>query len=128
MADLDAFEVLADVPRVLAHERGMQTAMIFGDRETSYGDFDSHSSQVANGLISEGCAPGLRVAFLDKNSDWYFEALFGAAKANAVLKRERLGIALGNGPNAYKKRHSAFTARDMREECYDQMYGRAPRC
>ena len=49
-----------------------------------------------------------------------------AARANAVLKRERLGIALGNGPNAYKRRHSAFTARKMREEFYDRMYGRAP--
>lgn len=85
VTQVSEFDVLADVPRVLAHERGMQTAMIFGDRETSYGNFDSHSSQVANGLILEGCAPGSRVAFLDKNSDWYFEALFGAAKANAVM-------------------------------------------
>ena len=49
-----------------------------------------------------------------------------AAKANAVLKRERLGIALGNGPHAYRRRHDAFTARNMREEFYDHMYGPAP--
>jgi len=51
-----------------------------------------------------------------------------AAKANAVLKRERLGIALGNGQNAYKRRYNAFTARKMREEFYDQKYGQAPSC
>jgi acyl-CoA synthetase (AMP-forming)/AMP-acid ligase II len=40
---------------------------------------------VANGLIAEGIAPQARVAHLDKSSDIFFELLFGAAKANAVM-------------------------------------------
>ena len=85
MKQLNELNVLADVPRALAATRGAQTAMIYGDRQTSYSELDTRSSQVANGLVAEGCAPGTRVAFLDKNSDWYFEALFGTGKAGAVM-------------------------------------------
>ena len=49
-----------------------------------------------------------------------------AARANATLKRERLGIALGDGVHAFARRRSAFYARTMREEYYDQAYGRGP--
>ena len=40
---------------------------------------------MANGLIAEGIRPQARVAHLDKSSDIFFELLFGAAKANAVM-------------------------------------------
>jgi len=40
---------------------------------------------VARGLIAEGVGPQARVAHLDKSSDIFFELLFGAAKANAVM-------------------------------------------
>ena len=36
-------------------------------------------------LIAEGIGPQARVAHLDKSSDIFFELLFGAAKANAVM-------------------------------------------
>ena len=49
-----------------------------------------------------------------------------AARANATLKRERLGIALGDGVHAFARRRSAFYARTMREEYYDQAYGHGP--
>jgi len=49
-----------------------------------------------------------------------------AARANAVLKRERLGIALGDGTKAAGRRYSAFKKRSMREERYDQQYGGGP--
>ena len=52
-----------------------------------------------------------------------------AARANATLKRERFGIALpglGDGVHAFARRRSAFYARTMREEYYDQAYGRGP--
>src|SRR6266404_3023204 len=43
------------------------------------------ASRVARGLIAEGVGPQVRVAHLDKSSDIFFELLFGAAKANAVM-------------------------------------------
>ena len=49
-----------------------------------------------------------------------------AARAGAVLKRERLGIALGGGKAAAGRRSSAFKARTMREERYDQQFGGGP--
>ena len=50
-----------------------------------------------------------------------------AARAGAVLKRERLGISLGGGKAAAKRRKSAlFKARTMREERYDQQFGGGP--
>ena len=49
-----------------------------------------------------------------------------AARAGAVLKRERLGISLGGGKAAAVRRTSAFRARTMREERYDQQFGGGP--
>ena len=43
------------------------------------------ASQVANGLIAAGTKPQARIAYLDKNSDRFFEVTFGSAKANAVM-------------------------------------------
>ncbi len=76
---------LADLTRFHAGERPDAVAMVHEGRETSYAELDRHASQVANGLIAAGLRPQARVAFLDKNSDTFFEALFGAAKANTVL-------------------------------------------
>ena len=77
--------VLADLIREHAVRRADAVALHFEGRETSYGDFDRHASQVANGLIAAGLKPGDRVAFLGRNSDLYFEYWFGAAKAGLVL-------------------------------------------
>jgi long-chain acyl-CoA synthetase len=77
--------VLAEVVRRHAAERPDATALIFEGRESSYAQFDSNASRVANALIGEGVQPGDRVVFIGKNSDLYFEFWFGAAKAGAVL-------------------------------------------
>ena len=60
------------------------TAFLFEDRRTDYATFDRYASQVAQGLLAEGCAHGARIAFLDKNSDLFYELIFGCAKAGAV--------------------------------------------
>ncbi len=75
---------LAEEIRKQAQARGPAQALIFEGRVTSYATFDRHASQVAQGLISAGVAPGDRVAYLGKNSDYYFELLIGSAKAGAV--------------------------------------------
>ena len=62
-----------------------KVAVVFEDRETTFRELDRRASRVANGLIEAGLKPQSRVAVLDKNSDTFFEILFGAAKANCVL-------------------------------------------
>lgn len=76
---------LADITRVYAKATPDAVSMIFGDRSTSYRELDQIANRIANGLIAEGCRPGARVALLDKNTDRFFEIMFGAIKANNVL-------------------------------------------
>jgi fatty-acyl-CoA synthase len=85
MGQLDDLHVLADVFRTQARTQPQATAQIFRHRVTSYAELDRRSSQVANGLIMLGCRPGIRIGYLGKNSDLYFELLLGALKVNVVL-------------------------------------------
>ncbi|MEJ5221964.1 MAG: fatty acid--CoA ligase [Tepidiforma sp.] len=75
----------ADITRVHAAERPNAVALVYQDRETTYRELDERASRVANGLIAAGLQPQARIAYLDKNSDRFFEVLFGAAKANDVM-------------------------------------------
>jgi acyl-CoA synthetase (AMP-forming)/AMP-acid ligase II len=77
--------VLADIVRAHAAGRPGKAAMFFNGHETTYAELDRYSNRAAQGFISEGLKPQTRIAHLDKNSDLYFELLFGAAKANDVL-------------------------------------------
>ncbi len=76
---------LADVCRAQGQALGTATAMEFEGRITSFATFDRHSNQVANGLLALGLKPGERIAYLGKNSDIYFELLFGAMKSRVVM-------------------------------------------
>ncbi|MCI0491216.1 MAG: AMP-binding protein [Blastocatellia bacterium] len=78
-------KTIADITRMHAKRRPQALAMVFEGRETTFAELDRRACQVANGFIEEGLAPQSRIAVLDKNSDNYFEILFGAAKANHVL-------------------------------------------
>jgi acyl-CoA synthetase (AMP-forming)/AMP-acid ligase II len=62
-----------------------KVALVFGDRETTYAEFNAHATQVANGLRTIAPTQQMRIASLDKNSDTFYEVLFGAAEAGAVL-------------------------------------------
>ena len=84
IASIDQVETLSDLARFQAQTRPGKTAFAFEDRETSFARFDLRANQVANGLIAEGVGPQARVAFLDKNSDLFYEVVFGCARANAV--------------------------------------------
>src|SRR6201994_1068950 len=76
---------LADMIRVRAASRGDATAFEFEGRRTSFAEFDRKTNQVANALIALGVKPRERIAYLGKNSDFYFELLLGAMKANVVM-------------------------------------------
>ena len=77
--------VVADITRVQGRKRPEKVAIVFEDREITFRELDRRASQVANGIIDAGLKPESRIAVLDKNSDSFFEILFGAAKANCVL-------------------------------------------
>ena len=83
--DFDRMATLGDVARYHRDVRPEATALVFEGRSTSFADFDRHTDQVANALLAEGLNPGDRIAYVGKNSDHYFELLFGAAKAGVVL-------------------------------------------
>jgi acyl-CoA synthetase (AMP-forming)/AMP-acid ligase II len=76
---------IADIVETHARQTPDAVAMHFRDRATTYRELDLRARRVANGLAAEGLGPQARVAILDKNSDTFFEILFGAAKRNQVL-------------------------------------------
>ena len=82
--DFDRMKTLGDVARYHAEARPEETAFSFEGRDTSFAAFDRHANQVANALIAAGLKTGDRIAYVGKNSDWYFELLIGAAKAGVV--------------------------------------------
>jgi acyl-CoA synthetase (AMP-forming)/AMP-acid ligase II len=85
MQNLADMATLADIPRHHATVRPGAVALEFEGRVTTYADLDRHTNQVANALTAAGLSKGDRVAYLGKNSDHFFEILFGAAKAGVVL-------------------------------------------
>lgn len=85
MGRFDDVRVVADLFRAQAEAHPGATAQVFSDRVTTYAELDRRTSQVANGLTALGAGPGTRIGYLGKNSDLYFELLFGALKANVVL-------------------------------------------
>lgn len=82
--DFERMRTLGDVARYHAEARPDAVALSFEGRDTTFADFDRHTNQVANALIAAGLETGDRVAYVGKNSDWYFELLIGAAKAGVV--------------------------------------------
>jgi long-chain acyl-CoA synthetase len=58
--------------------------LVEGPRTLTWQAFHDRSSRVAQALLSEGVAQQDRVAIVAKNGIAFFEALFGAAKINAV--------------------------------------------
>lgn len=83
--DFFAMPTLADVPRFHAAERPGAVALVFEGGETTYAEFERRTNQAARALMAEGLKKGDRIAYLGKNSDRYFELLFGAAKIGVIM-------------------------------------------
>ena len=82
--DIPFEKTLAEIIRWRVGKNPEAIAHKFGDRETSYKEFDSYANQIAQGLIALDCGPDTRVAFLAKNSDYFFEFLYGTLKSRTV--------------------------------------------
>ena len=76
---------LSDMARVHGKRCPSKKAFIFEDRVVTYKEFDINSERVANGLVSENIADQDRVAYMDKNSDRFYELVMGCAKSNSVI-------------------------------------------
>src|SRR5260370_17538908 len=76
---------LAEMVRARAKSRGNANAFEFEGRRTSFAEFDIKTNRVANALRAHGVKPRERIAYLGKNSEIFFELLFGAMKATVVL-------------------------------------------
>ncbi|MEQ9586684.1 MAG: fatty acid--CoA ligase [Parvibaculaceae bacterium] len=85
MTHIKEISVLADVPRHYGRTRPDDVALVFDDYAMTYKIFDTRTNQVSNGIFEAGVQPKRRVGFIGKNSDTYFEILYGCAKSNTVM-------------------------------------------
>ena len=76
---------LGDVVRHYAKVRPNSPAIIFCERSKTYADLNEASDRVAAGLLAAGLNNGDRVSYLGKNSDLFFEVLFGVSKAGGIF-------------------------------------------
>ena len=82
MAD---YKVLGDILAAHAATRPDAVALAFEGRETTYDGFAKRCNQVGRALIASGCGKGTRVAQIGRNSDVFYEMLFGAGLVGSVL-------------------------------------------
>src|SRR5690606_7899161 len=75
----------SDAIRLHARQRGDDAAFIEAGRSHSWREFDRAVSVVAEALIRQGIAPGDRVALFASNSLWTYQAMFGIARAGAII-------------------------------------------
>ncbi|HTZ69422.1 MAG TPA: fatty acid--CoA ligase [Acetobacteraceae bacterium] len=78
-------DTLIDSLAATVIEKPSKPAFVFESRTTDFATFDRHTNNVASALRAAGIRPGERVAYIGKNSDIYFEALYGAIKAGVVM-------------------------------------------
>jgi fatty-acyl-CoA synthase len=62
-----------------------KAAFTFEGRRTSFAVFARRAAQVAAALHAAGIKPGERIAYIGKNADLFFEALYGAILAGVVM-------------------------------------------
>ena len=63
---------------------GRKTGVVSGDRRFSYAEFGERVERLAFGLLSEGVAPGDRVAYLSFNTHQLLEGYFAAPLIRAI--------------------------------------------
>ncbi|GDY69495.1 hypothetical protein SAV14893_088880 [Streptomyces avermitilis] len=69
------------------HARNQPTtpAVLFEGRTVTYEQLHRESNRIAHAVQAAGLTPGDRVAYLGKESEHYYEILFGCAKSGTVL-------------------------------------------
>ncbi|ABC64610.1 fatty acid--CoA ligase [Erythrobacter litoralis] len=85
MPDFSGPVTLGHALAAQAEERPADVALRFGDRVTSYAEYDRHATQIANGLAALGFEKGDRIAYLGKNSDHAVELFLGTVRGGFVF-------------------------------------------
>jgi acyl-CoA synthetase (AMP-forming)/AMP-acid ligase II len=78
-------DILSELPRVHAAERGDKVAVQCDGRTLTYGELDRRADQVAGLLAGAGANPGDRIAWLGRSHEAFFEVFFGATRARVCL-------------------------------------------
>jgi acyl-CoA synthetase (AMP-forming)/AMP-acid ligase II len=68
-----------------ARQRPDHLAVICEGREVTYAELHRRSNQTAHALLAEGLRRGARIAYLGRESEYYFEIALGCAKSGTVL-------------------------------------------
>ncbi|EPH39684.1 long-chain-fatty-acid--CoA ligase [Streptomyces aurantiacus] len=68
-----------------AAQRGAHTALICEDRRTSYAELHRDSNRAAHAMAAAGIGRGSRVAYLGRESEYYYLTVLACAKAGAVI-------------------------------------------
>src|SRR5437867_2272353 len=87
MVRLDELIWVAEIPTLGAVRYPNRDAIVFADRgvRASFPQLEQQSNAFAAAMRSRGLQPGDRVAYLGRNNDLFFPALFGAIRAGLVL-------------------------------------------
>ncbi|MFF8732441.1 long-chain-fatty-acid--CoA ligase [Streptomyces sp. NPDC015171] len=78
-------ETLVQTTRFHAERRPDTPAVLCEGRSLTYGELHRESNRVAHAIRAAGLTEGDRVAYLGKESEHYYEILFGCAKSGTVL-------------------------------------------
>ena len=78
---------VGDIPSLGARQYPDRLAIIFSDRQerATYAQLDAQADACADLVRSRGLKADARVAYLGRNNDLFYPALFGAIRANVVL-------------------------------------------
>ena len=99
---------LADLLRRSAARHPDRVAVSDASVTRSFAELDADASRIANALRGRGVVPGDRVAILSRNSVRYVQAIFGVARAGAVLVP--INFMLTGGEAGYVLTHSRSVA------------------
>ncbi|SDY98244.1 long-chain acyl-CoA synthetase [Micromonospora pattaloongensis] len=76
---------VAAIPAFHASRRPTATALVCQGRALDYAALHRESNRAGHALRAAGLRPGARVAYLGRESEHYYEILFGCAKSGTVL-------------------------------------------
>jgi acyl-CoA synthetase (AMP-forming)/AMP-acid ligase II len=68
-----------------AKRKGEAIALVCGSRRTSFSQLNRQADLIAGALRQARCGKGAIVGILARNSDFYVQVIFGAARAGALL-------------------------------------------
>ena len=95
MIDHHAIRVLGDIPSAQAAARGGQTALSCGGRAFTYAELEQRCGVMADVLRHIGVGPAMRVGWLGRNCEPYFELFFGVVAVGACFTPVNARLAPG---------------------------------